>query len=105
MQNPQISLEDWLQDFCDPDIIDILDRITTAGKIISEKIKRAPIESLYGLTAQINSHGEEVKTLDMLSNEQFIINLKKSNSVAMMISEEEDTVITANTLDGKYCVT
>jgi fructose-1,6-bisphosphatase I len=86
-------------------MIDILNHIIAAGKFISGKIRRAVIECLCSTTSNINYHGEEVKTLDMLSNEEFISNLKKSKYVVAMVSEEESCVIKTNNENGKYYVT
>lgn len=40
--------------------------------------------------------GEEVKKLDVLANELFINMLKSSYTVALLISEENETVIEVN---------
>ncbi len=104
--NNNVSLfEDWLIENADPTIADVLRRIVVAGKNISSKIRRAAIEHLCTSTTITNYHGEEVKTLDVVSNDQFITNLKKSKFVAAMISEEDFSVIKTNNTNGKYIIT
>jgi fructose-1,6-bisphosphatase I len=119
MQNSPISLERWMPNQCDSDLQDVLTKIVDAGKVISEKIRRATLEPLYSSFLKslaenemsneplpdINVHGEVIKTLDRLSNEEFINNLKKSKHVSAMISEEEVSVIKTSHMDGKYFVT
>lgn len=45
-----------------------------------------------------NVQGEDVKKLDVLSNELFVNMLASSYTVNMMVSEENDTVIEVNIL-------
>lgn len=99
-----LLFEDWLIENSDDTLSDVLRRIVVSGKTISSKVKRASIEHLCGSTSITNSHGEEVKTLDVLSNNQFITNLKKSKFVSAMISEEDLSVIKTNNEQGKYIV-
>ncbi|CAH8554185.1 unnamed protein product [Schistosoma turkestanicum] len=59
----------------------------------------------YGLTGTSNIQGEEVKKLDILSNDLFINMLKSSYSTCLLISEENNEAIEVE-LDkqGKYIV-
>lgn len=47
----------------------------------------------YGIAGSTNVQGEEVKKLDVLSNELFVNMLASSYTVHMMVSEENETVI------------
>lgn len=47
----------------------------------------------YGITGKSNVQGEEVKKLDVLSNELFINMLKSSFTTCLMVSEENEKVI------------
>jgi fructose-1,6-bisphosphatase I len=49
---------------------------------------------LYGLAGDTNVQGEEVKKLDVLSNELMINMLKSSYTVCSMVSEENTEVTT-----------
>lgn len=47
----------------------------------------------FGIAGETNVQGEEVKKLDVLANELFINMLRASYTVALLISEENETVI------------
>ena len=85
------------------EVIEIIKTISVIGKIISNKIRRAGIENLYGFTSITNLHGEEVKKLDIISNSLFINFLKKNKSIYALVSEEDVDPIFLNE-DGKYVV-
>jgi len=54
---------------------------------------------------ETNVQGEEVKKLDVLANELFINMLKSSYTVALLISEENETIMEVETeKSGKYIV-
>jgi len=48
---------------------------------------------LYGQAGTENTSGDQVKKLDVISNEVFINCLKSSNKVAIMCSEENEKPI------------
>lgn len=104
IDNP-IMFDHWLANNVNCDLADIIRQFAITSKIISDKIARAPIEHLYGSTSITNYHNEEVKTLDMIANNQFIINLKKSQFIYAIISEENYSVIETGNSSGKYFVT
>lgn len=54
--------------------------------------------SRFGIAGATNVQGEEVKKLDVLSNELFINMLKSSFTTCMLVSEENDNVIEVITL-------
>jgi fructose-1,6-bisphosphatase I len=106
MQNTDnILFEDWLNEFADDELADVLRRIVISCKTIAGFIRRAAIDHLYGSTTIINHQLEEVKTLDVVANNQFIMNLKKSKYVSAMISEEDFAVIKTNNESGRFFVT
>lgn len=47
----------------------------------------------FGTVGETNVQGEEVKKLDVLANDLFINMLKSSYTVALLISEENETII------------
>lgn len=51
----------------------------------------------FGTVGETNVQGEEVKKLDVLANELFINMLKSSYTVALLISEENETFIEVRT--------
>lgn len=50
----------------------------------------------FGTAGNTNIQGEEVKKLDILANELFINMLTSSYTTALLVSEENDTVIEVN---------
>ncbi|CAH1100067.1 unnamed protein product [Psylliodes chrysocephalus] len=87
------------------ELTQLLASIQTAVKTISSAVRRAGIIQLFGTAGNTNVQGEEVKKLDVLANELFINLLKSSYTVAILISEENETVIEVETeQQGKYVV-
>ncbi|XP_066256788.1 fructose-1,6-bisphosphatase 1 [Euwallacea similis] len=87
------------------ELTQLLNAIQTAVKVISSAVRRAGITQLFGIAGETNVQGEEVKKLDVLANELFINMLKSSYTVALLISEENETVIEVETDQrGKYIV-
>jgi len=83
----------------------LLNSLLTAIKAVSSSVRRAGIQKLFGIEGSTNVQGEEVKKLDVLSNELFINMLKSSYSAAMLVSEENEDVIEIDPdKQGKYIV-
>jgi len=83
----------------------LLNSLLTAIKAVSSSVRKAGIQKLFGIEGSTNVQGEEVKKLDVLSNELFINMLKSSYSAAMLISEEnEDAIEIDPDKQGKYIV-
>ena len=99
------TLDDYLMNnTIDKNINKIYKQIVVSCKVISNKIKRAGLENLYGSTSITNFHGEIVKTLDVISNDLFIKSLSKINDVCGLVSEENMDVIKLNS-SGNYIIT
>lgn len=59
----------------------------------------------YGLAGETNVQGEEVKKLDVLSNDLFINLMRSSFTTCLLVSEENDREIEVETeKQGKYIV-
>lgn len=87
------------------DLSQLLTSIQTAVKAVSSAVRRAGLAHLYGMAGSTNIQGEDVKKLDVLSNELFVNMLSSSYTVNMMVSEENETVIEIETEKrGKYVV-
>lgn len=67
--------------------------IELACKVIASAVRRAGLTGLYGLDGSTNSTGDEVKKLDLLSNDIFINALQFSKKIAVMVSEENEEPI------------
>jgi len=87
------------------DLTNLLVSLCTAFKAISAAVRKAGLAQLYGIAGQTNVQGEEVKKLDVLSNELMINMLKSSYTTCALVSEENEEVIEVETQkQGKYIV-
>ncbi|XP_041373341.1 fructose-1,6-bisphosphatase 1-like [Gigantopelta aegis] len=87
------------------DLTQLLNSILTAIKAISSAVRKAGIHSLYGIAGSINVTGDQVKKLDVLSNDLFVNMLRSSYTTCLLVSEENETVIEIETeRRGKYIV-
>lgn len=75
------------------DLSQLLTCIQTAIKATASAVRKAGIAKLHGIAGNVNVQGEEVKKLDVLSNELFINMLKSSYTTCLLVSEENDKVI------------
>jgi len=75
------------------DLTQLMNAISTAVKAISTAVRKAGISQLHGISGNMNVQGEEVKKLDVLSNDLFINMLRSSYTTCLMVSEENDNVI------------
>ncbi|XP_075979547.1 fructose-1,6-bisphosphatase [Anticarsia gemmatalis] len=87
------------------DLTQLLNSIQTAVKAIQSAVRKAGIAKLHGISGDTNVQGEQVKKLDVLSNDLFINMLKSSFTCGLLVSEENDTVLEVETeRRGKYVV-
>lgn len=87
------------------DLSQLLNSIQTAVKAVSSAVRKAGIANLYGIAGNQNVQGEEVKKLDVLSNELFINMLKSSFTTCLLVSEENTEAIEVETeKSGKYII-
>ncbi|KAE9541877.1 hypothetical protein AGLY_003868 [Aphis glycines] len=83
----------------------LLISIQTAVKAVSSAVRRAELTHMYDMDGSTNVQGEDVKKLEVLSNELFINTLTSSFKVHMMVSKKNDTVIEIETEKrGRYIV-
>jgi len=87
------------------ELTQLLQSIQSAVKAISSAVRRAGVAKLYGIAGDTNVQGEEVKKLDVLSNDLFINMIKSSYTSCLMVSEENENVIEVETeKQGKYVI-
>ncbi|XP_045450507.1 fructose-1,6-bisphosphatase 1 [Melitaea cinxia] len=87
------------------DLTQLLNSIQTAVKAIQSAVRKAGIAKLHGISGETNVQGEEVKKLDVLSNDLFINMLKSSFTTCLLVSEENPTALQVETeRRGKYVV-
>ena len=81
----------------------ILSRISLAGRMIANEIMRAGFVGKLGLTGDVNVQDEEVRALDVISNDVFRQVFANMDVVAAMASEEmEDIHHYRGERQGKY---
>jgi fructose-1,6-bisphosphatase I len=81
----------------------LLNRVTLAGRMIAMEIMRAGLHGTLGKTGEVNVQGEEVKALDMISNEVFLQVFRNIDVVKSLASEEmEHTHDYTSHRKGKY---
>ena len=83
----------------------LMNAIQLSCKLIARACRKAGVASLYGLAGGSNASGDDVKKLDVLSNEIMINALTNSCVCAILVSEEEeDPILVPVNKRGKYCV-
>uniref|UniRef100_UPI00398F7EE8 fructose-1,6-bisphosphatase isozyme 2-like isoform X2 n=1 Tax=Pristiophorus japonicus TaxID=55135 RepID=UPI00398F7EE8 len=83
----------------------LLNSLLTAIKAISCAVRKAGLAHLCGIAGTVNVTGDEVKKLDVLSNDLIINMLKSSYSTCVLVSEEnKDAIIVEPDRRGKYLV-
>lgn len=78
----------------DPTFPWLLSGITLATKMVQSKIQRAGLADVLGATATSNIQGEQQQKLDIYANQSLLHCLGLRESVAALISEENDEPVT-----------
>ncbi|KAJ1371993.1 Fructose-1,6-bisphosphatase [Parelaphostrongylus tenuis] len=87
------------------DFTNLLTSLLTAVKAIASATRKAGLAQLYGIAGSTNVQGEEVKKLDVLSNELMINMLKSSYTTCALLSEENEELIKVEkSKQGNYFV-
>jgi len=87
------------------ELTQLINSMLTAIKAISSAVRKAGLAHLQGLAGSVNVTGDDVKKLDVLSNEMFINMVQASYSTCCMVSEEnKELIITPKDKRGKYVV-
>ena len=104
-KNLMLSLNQALEQAqVDPQLVSVVDSITTTCKNIAERLRGGALSGLYGSAEQENVQGEVQKKLDVISNDLLKQALLANRSVAGIASEEEEDVVAGNA-EGRYLVT
>lgn len=87
------------------ELTQLINAMLTAIKAISSAVRKAGLAHLQGMAGSVNVTGDDVKKLDVLSNDMVINMLKASYSTCCMVSEEDkELIITPKDKRGKYVV-
>jgi fructose-1,6-bisphosphatase I len=88
------------------DLSTVLNRISLAARMIASEIMRAGFVGKLGLTGTKNVQQEEVRALDVISNDVFTQVFEHMPQVSALASEEMDDVLQLpDDGNGKYVVT
>lgn len=84
----------------------LLSGITLATKMVAARIRRGALSDAFGAAGAVNVQGETQQKLDVYANEVLLHCLGLRDSVAMLVSEENDEPVTFDraTDTGKYMV-
>jgi fructose-1,6-bisphosphatase I len=86
------------------ELVEVLNTIIGASKIISKDINRAGLIDIIGESVEQNQHGDKQQKLDILTNTCFINAFKNSDEVCAIVSEEERDIIHTGNDNGKYVI-
>jgi len=78
------------------DVADVVEVLSTVAKALSKKISRGALEGAMAASVGENSDGDTQKALDIIADEMFFAQIRKT-SVRWFASEEREEVIEANT--------
>nr|XP_005582344.1 PREDICTED: fructose-1,6-bisphosphatase 1 isoform X2 [Macaca fascicularis] len=87
------------------ELTQLLNSLCAAVKAISSAVRKAGIAHLYGIAGSTNVTGDQVKKLDVLSNDLVMNMLKSSFATCVLVSEEDKhAIIVEPEKRGKYVV-
>jgi fructose-1,6-bisphosphatase I len=91
---------------CSGELSELLLSISVGIKLIGQMVAAAGIKGLHGYSGSTNVHGDQVQILDQEADEVLVELLGSSGHFGLLVSEERDTVISANVgrNEGKYVV-
>lgn len=75
----------------------LLRDIGIAAKLVNRKVNQAGLIDISGDTGSVNVQGECQKKLDVYANEQFISALSQGGECCIIVSEENDDIISIQT--------
>jgi fructose-1,6-bisphosphatase I len=90
-------------DDVETDLIQVIETILDASKEIAFRVRQGALAGVLGSSQDENIQGETQKHLDIIANQLLKDLLFACPLVAALASEEEDTVVAANS-NGKYLV-
>src|SRR5574337_539654 len=99
-------LFDEQQELLDKNLGALILQIASAAKLISREVNRAALVGKLGNTGEVNVQGEQVKQLDLWSNDIFVDALKETRLVCTVVSEElpEPLHFDRNCAAGGYAI-
>jgi len=80
----------------------LLHSIEISSKFVSSKVRAAGLFRLYGAEGTTNTSGDSVKKLDVVANNAFKTSFARSQTVSLMVSEEDPEPIAVTDSNGHY---
>ena len=80
----------------------LLNSIRLAAKVVNHEVNKAGLVDIIGAAGDRNIQGEDQQKLDVYANDIFIQTLTRRNIVCGIASEEEDSFISINSINGNY---
>ena len=80
----------------------LLNSIRLAAKVVNHEVNKAGLVDIIGTAGDRNIQGEDQQKLDVYANDIFIQTLTRRNIVCGIASEEEDSFISINSINGNY---
>jgi fructose-1,6-bisphosphatase I len=87
--------------FATGELSQLLRDIGLAAKIISREVNKAGIADILGQAGEVNIQGEEVKKLDVFSNEHMIHSLSMGGCTCVIGSEENEDIVPVTSTQSK----
>eukprot|EP00899_Mesostigma_viride_P006048 jgi/Mesvir1/15444/Mv06627-RA.1 len=108
-QYATVTFFSWLHSLERDSVIDLelvitLNSIASACKQISSLVARAPVTGLTGMAGGVNESGDDVKKLDIISNDVFAHCLSASGRTGILVSEEQEAPVALQATAGDYIV-
>jgi len=106
-RNKVVTLDEFIVErqedfpFATGDLSALLRDIGFAAKVVNREVNKAGLVDILGATTLNNVHGEQMKKLDVFSNEQFISSLKVSGKCCGIATEEEEDFIPVDSIEGE----
>lgn len=87
------------------ELTQLINSMLTAIKAISSAVRKAGLAHLQGIAGKTNVTGDEVKKLDVLSNDLCINMLRASYGTCLLVTEEnKEAIVISADKRGKYVV-
>jgi len=77
----------------DSEMTILMNAMALSFKVIQRDVRKAGIADLYGLAGTGNASGDDVKKLDVLSNDIMVNALTNCRACCILVSEEEENII------------
>ncbi len=100
-----VTLEEHVASSHGPELARLFAAIARVARQIEHRLRTAPLSGALGSAGQTNVQGEQQQKLDVLANDAMIEALEPLESVAALVSEENDEpLVFAGKADARYVV-